>query len=147
MERLTDHIQYGFKRDLSGWQMLGVADASREPQGRTSVVRLGAAPSPQPGRVGLALSEVAVSVQRSERYVASAWVRSSAPGQQVVLRLVGTGGKQSSHATATALPGLAWRRVIVDHTATTRADLSLGITGDAVPPATLLVDEVVVCRG
>jgi hypothetical protein len=84
----------------------------------------------------------------SERYVASAWVRSTAPGQQVVLRLVGNGGKQSAEASATTLPGLAWRRVIVAHTATAQTDLSLEITSDAVHAGdSLLVDEVVIRRG
>jgi Carbohydrate binding domain len=142
-------VNWSFERDLSGWQVLGAADASREPQGRTSgscgLVR---ARGPQPGRVGLALPKVVAPVQRGERYVASAWVRSSAPGQQVVLRLVGIGGKQSARATATTLPGLAWRRVTVDHTATARTDLSLEITGDEVPAGdALLIDEVVVRRG
>ena len=84
----------------------------------------------------------------SERYVASAWVRSTAPGQQVVLRLVGNGGKQSAEASATTLPGLAWRRVIVAHTATAQTDLSLEITSNAVHAGdSLLVDEVVIRRG
>ena len=84
----------------------------------------------------------------SERYVASAWVRSTAPGQQVVLRLVGNGGKQSAEASATTLPGLAWRRVIVAHTATAQTDLSLEITSEAVHAGdSLLVDEVVIRRG
>jgi hypothetical protein len=55
-----------------------------------------------------------------------------APGQQVVLRLVGTGGRQSSRTTATTLPGLAWRRLLVEHTVTARTDLSLEITAEAV---------------
>lgn len=141
-------VNWSFERDLSGWQVLGAAEASREPRGHTSgscaQVR---ARGPEPGHIGLALPKVAASVQRGERYVASAWVRSTAPGQRVVLRLVGT-GKQSSQTTATTLPGLAWRRVIVDHTATARTDLSLEITGEAVSAGDgLLVDEVIVRRG
>ena len=74
-------------------------------------------------------------------------VRSTAPGQQVVLRLVGNGGMQSARATATMLPGLAWRRAIVAHTATAHTDLSLEITSDAVRAGdSLLVDEVVIRR-
>jgi hypothetical protein len=65
-----------------------------------------------------------------------------------VLRLVGTGGRQSARTTTTTLPGLAWRRVIVEHTATAPTDLSLEITGEAVRAGdALLVDEVVVRRG
>jgi Carbohydrate binding domain len=140
---------WSFERDLSGWQVLGAADVSREPQGHTSgSSALIQARGPEPGRIGLVLPKVAASVQPGERYVASAWVRSSAPGQQVVLRLVGTDGKQSARTTATTLPGLAWRRVIVDHTATAPTDLSLELTAEGVAAgATLLVDEVIVRRG
>jgi Carbohydrate binding domain len=141
-------VNWSFERDLSGWQVLGAADATREPQGHTSgsCARVQAR-GPQPGPVGLAL-KVAGPVQRGERYVASAWVRSTAAGQRVVLRLVGTGGRQSARTTTTTLPGLAWRRVIVEHTATAPTDLSLEITGEAGRAGdALLVDEVVVRRG
>ena len=141
-------VNWSFERDLSGWQVLGAADATREPQGHTSgsCARVQAR-GPQPGSVGLAL-KVAGPVQRGERYVASAWVRSTAAGQRVVVRLVGTGGRQSARTTTTTLPGLAWRRVIVEHTATAPTDLSLEITGEAVRAGdALLVDEVVVRRG
>jgi hypothetical protein len=141
-------VNWSFERDLSGWQVLGAADATREPQGHTSgsCARVQAR-GPQPGSVGLTL-KVAGPVQRGERYVASAWVRSTAAGQRVVLRLVGTGGRQSARTTTTTLPGLAWRRVIVEHTATAPTDLSLEITGEAVRAGdALLVDEVVVRRG
>jgi hypothetical protein len=67
---------------------------------------------------------------------------------KVGLRLVGNGGKQSAEASATTLPGLAWRRVIVAHTATAQTDLSLEITSNAVHAGdSLLVDEVVIRRG
>jgi hypothetical protein len=119
------------------------------PQGRTSgSCALVRARGPQPGRIGLALPNAAASGQLGERYVAWAWVRSTAPGQQVVLRLVGNGGKQSAEASATTLPGLARRRVIVAHTATAQNDLSLEVTSDAVRAGdSLLVDEVVIRRG
>lgn len=62
--------------------------------------------------------------------------------------MVGSGAKQGSQATTTTLPGLTWRRVIVDHTATARTDLSLEITSDAVRAGDALrVDEVVVRQG
>jgi hypothetical protein len=127
--------------------VLGAADTSREPQGRTSgscaSVR---ARGPEPGRIGLALPEVAPAVRRGQRYVASAWIRSSAPGQRVTIRLVG--GKESSRTATTTLPGLAWRRVIVDHTVAAATDLRLEITADGVPAGdALLVDEVVVRLG
>ena len=141
-------VNWSFERDLSGWEVLGAAEATREPQGHTSgsCARV-QAHGPQPRPVGLAL-KVAGPVQRGERHVASAWVRSTAAGQRVVLRLVGTGGKQSARTTTTTLPGLAWRRVIVEHTATARTDLSLEITGEAVRAGdALLVDEVAVRRG
>jgi hypothetical protein len=142
-------VNWSFEQDLRGSQVLGAADASREPQGRTSgSCALVRARGPQPGRIRLALPKAAASVQRGERYVASAWVRSTAAGQQVVLRLVGNGGKQSAEASATTLPGFAWRRVIVAHTATAQTDLSLEITSDAVRAGdSLLVDEVVIRRG
>ena len=48
-------VNWSFEQDLNGWQVLGVADGGREPQGRTfgscaSVRSRG----PEPGRVGLA---------------------------------------------------------------------------------------------
>jgi len=129
--------------------VLGPADASREPQGRTSgscaSVR---ARGPQPAQVGLALPEVAPDARKGQRYVASAWVRSSAPGQRVTLRLVGAGGKEASKTTAATLPGLEWKRVIVDHTVATAGPLRLELVADGVPAGeTLLADEVVVRLG
>ena len=129
--------------------MLGAADAAQEPQGRTSgscaSVR---ARGPEPGRVGLAQPEVSPSVKRGQRYVASAWVRSTAPGQPVTVRLVGAAGRESSKTTATTLPGLEWRRVIVDHTVAAAGPLRLEIAADPVPGGdTLLIDEVVVRTG
>ena len=80
--------------------------------------------------------------------MASAWVRSSASGQQVTLRLVGADGKEGSKKTVTTLPGLEWRRVIVDHTAASAGPLRLEIVADGVPAGdALLVDEVVVRLG
>jgi hypothetical protein len=140
---------WSFERDLSGWQVLGAADASREPQGRTSgssaLVR---ARGPGPGKVGLALAGVVGKGERGQRYVASAWVRSSASGQQVTLGLVGPGGGQGSNKTVTTLAGLAWRRVIVDHTAASAGPIRLEIVAVGVPAGdALLVDEVVVRLG
>jgi hypothetical protein len=139
-------VNWSFEQDLSGWEVLGAADAAQEPQGRTSgscaSVR---ARGPEPGRVGLALPEVGLSAKRGQRYVASAWVRSTAPGQQVTVRLVGADGKEGSKTTATTLPGLEWRRIIVAHTVATAGPLRLEIVADEVPAGdALLVDEVVV---
>jgi hypothetical protein len=139
-------VNWSFEQDLSGWEVLGAADAAQEPQGRTSgscaSVR---ARGPEPGRVGLALPEVGPSAKRGQRYVASAWVRSTAPGQQVTVRLVGADGKEGSKATATTLPGLEWRRIIVAHTVAAPGPLRLEIVADEVPAGdALLVDEVVV---
>jgi hypothetical protein len=140
---------WSFEQDLSGWQVLGAADASREPQGRTSGSSASVrARGPEPGNVGLALPEVVGKAERGRRYVASAWVRSSASGQQVTLRLVGAGGKEASKKTVTTLPGLEWRRVIVDHTAANAGPLRLEIVAAGVPAGdALLVDEVVVRLG
>ena len=142
-------VNWSFEQDLSGWEVLGAADAGQEPQGRTSgscaSVR---ARGPQPSRIGLALPQVTPSARHGQRYVASAWVRSSAPGQPVTVRLVGAGGKESSRTTATTLPGLEWRRVIVAHTVATAGPLRLEIVADGVPAnEELLVDEVVVRLG
>jgi hypothetical protein len=139
-------VNWSFEQDLSGWEVLGAADAAQEPQGRTSgscaSVR---ARGPEPGRVGLALPEVGPSAKRGQRYVASAWVRSTAPGQQVTVRLVGADGKEGSRTTATTLPGLEWRRIIVAHTVATAGPLRLEIVADGVLAGdALLVDEVVV---
>jgi hypothetical protein len=142
-------VNWSFEQDLNGWQVLGLADASREPQGRTSgscaSVR---ARGPQPTRIGLALPEVAPDARKGQRYVASAWVRSSAPGQRVTLRLVGAGGAEASKTTVATLPGLEWKRVIVDHTVATAGPLRLELAADGVPSGeTLLADEVVVRLG
>jgi hypothetical protein len=140
---------WSFEEDVSGWQVVGAAETSREPQGRTSgscaSVR---ARGPEPSPVGLALPEVVPSAGKGQRYVASAWVRSTAPGEQVTIRLVGGGGKEASKTTATTLPGLEWRRLIVDHTVATAGPLRLEIVADGVPAGdALLVDEVVVRHG
>ena len=142
-------VNWSFEQDLSGWEVLGAADAGQEPQGRTSgscaSVR---ARGPQPSRIGLALPQVTPAAKHGQRYVASAWVRSSAPGQPVTVRLIGGGGKESSRTTATTLPGLEWRRVIVAHTVATPGPLRLEIVADGVPAnEELLVDEVVVRLG
>ena len=136
------------EQDLSGWQVLGPADSSREPQGRTSgscaSVR---ARGPQPASIGLALPEATADAKQGQRYVASAWVRSSAPGQRVTLRLVGA-GKEVSKTTVATLPGLEWKRVIVDHTVAAVGPLRLELVADGVPAGeTLLADEVVVRLG
>ena len=103
---------------------------------------------PRPAQVGLALPEVAPDARKGQRYVASTWVRSSAPGQRVTLRLVGAGGKEASKTTVATLPGLEWKRVIVDHTAATAGPLRLELVADGVPAGeTLLADEVVVRLG
>jgi Carbohydrate binding domain len=139
---------WSFEQDLSGWQVLGEADADREPQGRTSGSSASVrARGPEPGQVGLALPGVVGEVKKGQRYVASAWVRSSASGQLVTLRVVG-GGKEVSKKSAATLPGLAWRRVIVGHTAAGTGPLRLEIVADGVPAGeALLVDEVVVRLG
>jgi hypothetical protein len=139
---------WSFEQDLSGWQVLGEADASREPQGRTSGSSASVrARGPEPGQVGLALPDVVSTVKQGQRYVASAWVRSSASGQQVTLRVVG-GGKEVSKKTAATLPGLEWRRIIVDHTVAGAGALRLEIVADGVPAGdAVLVDEVVVREG
>jgi Carbohydrate binding domain len=140
---------WSFEQDLSGWQVLGEADAGREPQGRTSGSSASVrARGPEPAQVGLALPEVVGEVKKGQRYVASAWVRSSASGQRVTLRVVGGGGKEVSKQSAATLPGLEWRRIIVDHTVAGDGPLRLEILADGVPAGdALLVDEVVVRLG
>jgi hypothetical protein len=144
-------VNWSFEQDLSGWQVVGAADTAREPQGRTSgscaSVR---ARGPDPGRIGLTLPGVVQGAAAGDRFVASAWVRSTAPGLRVTIRVVGSGAKAESSRTTTAtLPGLAWRRVIVDHTVASQGtDLAFEITADGVPAGDgLLLDEVVVRQG
>jgi hypothetical protein len=142
---------WSFEEDLSGWQAIGAVDASRAPQGRTS----GSCASlrergPQPGRVGLRQSGVVTDAPKGSRYVASAWVRSTAPVQRVTIRLVGGGeAAEGSKAEAVTLPGLAWRRVVVGHTVVNAGvDLDVEVTADGVPAGdALLVDEVLVRQG
>jgi hypothetical protein len=140
---------WSFEQDLAGWRVIGTADAGREPQGRTSgscaSVR---ASGSQPEQIGLVMPGV-VEARKGSRFVASAWVRSTAAGLRVTVRLVGTGDEGGgSRASATTLPGLRWRRVIVDHTTAAETDLAVEITAEDVPPGdALLVDEVTVRRG
>jgi hypothetical protein len=142
---------WSFEQDLTGWQVVGAAEAVREPQGRTSgSCALVRASGNQPGRVGLTLPGVVQGAGANSRYVASAWVRSTAPGLRVTVRLVGAGARpERSQATAATLPGLRWRRVFVAHTVAAAGDeLALEITADGVSPGdALLVDEVTVRRG
>jgi hypothetical protein len=140
---------WSFEQDLTGWQVVGSAEAVREPQGRTSgSCALVRASGNQPGQIGLTLPGVVQGAKANSRYVASAWVRSTAPGLQVTVRLVGTGGTAKG-GTATTLPGLRWRRVFVSQTVTAAgADLDLEVTADSVPAGdALLVDEVIVRQG
>jgi hypothetical protein len=138
---------WSFEQDLAGWEVLGAADASREPQGRTSG-SCASVRAREPGRVGLALPEAVPEAKKGQRYVASAWVRSTAPGLRVTIRLTGAGAKEGSKATATTLPGLEWRRVIVGHTVATAGPVRLEVVADGVPAGdALLADEVVVRQG
>jgi hypothetical protein len=140
---------WSFEQDLTGWLVVGAAEAVREPQGRTSgSCALVRASGNQPGQIGLTLPGVVQAAKANSRYVASAWVRSTAPGLQVTVRLVGTGGTAKG-GTATTLPGLRWRRVFVSQTVTAAgADLDLEVTADSVPAGdALLVDEVIVRQG
>jgi hypothetical protein len=66
----------------------------------------------------------------------------------VTLWVVGAGANEVSKATVATLPGLAWKRVIVDHTVATAGPLRLELVADGVPAGeTLLADEVVVRLG
>jgi hypothetical protein len=142
---------WSFEQDLTGWLVIGEAEAVREPQGRTSgscaLVRAG---GDQPGQIGLTLPAVVQDAAPGSRYVASAWVRSTAPGLRVTVRLTGAGAKpERSQTTAATLPGLAWRRVFVAHTVAAAGDvLAVEVTADGVSPGdALLVDEVTVRKG
>jgi hypothetical protein len=139
---------WSFEQDLNGWEVIGAADGAATPQGRTSG-SCASVRARQPGRVGLLQTGVVPGAEAGRRYVAKAWVRSTAPGLKVTLRLVGTGAKPvGSPATTTTVPGLAWRSLIVGHTVTGRTDLGVEITADGVPAGdALLVDEVTVRQG
>jgi hypothetical protein len=141
-------INWSFEQDLSGWEVLGAAEASREPQGRTSG-SCASVRAREPGQVGLALTDAVPEAKKGQRYVASAWVRSTAPGLRVTVRMTGAGGaKETSKATASTLPGLEWRRVIVPHTVATAGPVRLEVVADGVPAGdALLADEVVVRQG
>jgi hypothetical protein len=142
---------WSFEQDLTGWVVVGAAEAVREPQGRTSgSCALVRASGNQPGQVGLMLPGVVQDAAPGSRYVASAWVRSTAPGLKVTVRLVGAGAKpERSETTSPTLPGLAWRRVFVAHTVAAAGDeLAVEITANGVSPGdALLVDEVTVRKG
>jgi hypothetical protein len=141
---------WSFEQDLGGWEVLGAVEAGREPPGRTSgSCALVRARGPQPGRVGLRLPAAVTDAPTGSRYVASAWVRSAAPGLRVTVRLVGAGGTaQASKSSAATLPGLRWRRMFVAHTVAGATDLNLEVTADGVPAGeALLVDEVIVRQG
>jgi hypothetical protein len=142
---------WSFEQDLTGWVVVGAAEAVREPQGRTSgSCALVRASGNQPGQVGLTLPGVVQDAAPGSRYVASAWVRSTAPGLKVTVRLVGAGAKPGrSETTSPTLPGLAWRRVFVAHTVAAAGDeLAVEVTANGVSPGdALLVDEVTVRKG
>jgi hypothetical protein len=142
---------WSFEQDLTGWLVVGAAEAVREPQGRTSgSCALVRASGNQPGQIGLTLPGVVQDAAPGSRYVASAWVRSTAPGLRVTVRLVGAGAKpELSQTTSATLPGLAWRRVFVAHTVAAAGDeLAVEVTADGVSSGdALLVDEVTVRRG
>jgi hypothetical protein len=139
---------WSFERDLSGWQVVGDAEPDAVPQGRTSG-SCASVRARQPGRVGLAQTAVVPGAEPGRRYVAKAWVRSTAAGLKVTLRLAGAGGTpQGSKAATTTAPGLVWRPLIVGHTVTGRTDLGVEITADGVLAGdALLVDEVTVRQG
>jgi hypothetical protein len=63
---------WSFEQDLTGWQVVGAAEAVREPQGRTSgscaLVRAG---GNRPGRIGLTLPGVVKGAEANSRYVAN----------------------------------------------------------------------------
>ena len=140
---------WSFEEGLSGWRAVGSADVFNQPPGRTSgssaYVR---ARGPRPARVGLVLPAVVKSAAKGSRYVASAWVRSTAPGMRVTVRLGGPDGG-GSQTTATTLPGITWRRVTVaDTVGTAGAALDLEVTAAGVPSGeALLIDEVQVRQG
>jgi hypothetical protein len=138
---------WSFEQDLGGWQVFG-GNGTAAPQGRTSG-SCASVRARQPGQVGLRQTGVIPDAVAGRRYVAKAWVRSAAAGLKVTMRLVGTGAKpQSSQATTTTVPGLAWRSLIVGHTVTGRTDLGVEITAGGVPDGeALLVDEVTVRQG
>jgi hypothetical protein len=138
---------WSFEQDLAGWEVLGAAEASREPQGRTSG-SCASVRAREPGRVGLALADAVPEAKKGQRYVASVWVRSTAPGLRVTIRVTGAGGKEGSKTAATTLPGLEWRRVIVPHTVAAPGPLRLEVVAEGVSAGdALLADEVVVRQG
>jgi hypothetical protein len=140
---------WSFEQDLNGWQVVGAGDGAVVPQGRTSG-SCASVRARRPGLVGLRQDAVVPGAKAGSRYVAKAWVRSTAPGLKVTLRLVGAGaGPEGPKAVTTTLPGLAWKSVIVDHrVAAGRIDLGVEITADGVPAGDgLLVDEVTVRQG
>jgi hypothetical protein len=142
---------WSFEQDLDGWEVVGPGAADREPQGRTSgscaSVR---ARGPGPGKVGLRLPNAVTDARKGGRYVASVWVRSTAPGLPVTVRLVGAGeAAEASTSQSSTLPGLLWRRVFVSHTVVAGGtDLALEVTADQVPAGdSLLVDEILLRKG
>jgi hypothetical protein len=139
---------WSFEQDLDGWEVVGQATADREPQGHTSGSSASVrANGPEPGRVGLRLPAAVTDARKGSRYVASLWVRSTAPGLLVTVRLAGAG--QATEARTSTLPGVFWRRVFVDHTvATAGTGLDFEVTAEGVPPGdSLLVDEVLIRKG
>ena len=139
---------WSFEQDLNGWQVVGAGDGAAVPQGRTSG-SCASVRARRPGLVGLRQDAVVAGARVGSRYVAKAWVRSTAPGLKVTLRLVGAGARPEGRpAVTTTLPGLAWRPVTVGHKVAARTDLGVEITADGVPAGDgLLVDEVTVRQG
>jgi hypothetical protein len=135
---------WSFEQDLSGWQVLGTANAYRSAPGRTSgwcaVIQ---ARGTKAEHNGLVLPRVVRSAARGTRFVGVVWVKSTTPGVVVTVELRGKSGYSTTNFDE--LSAMRWHRLTVDHILADgdRVDLRVAARNMSVGSA-LLVDDVVV---
>jgi hypothetical protein len=135
---------WSFEQDLSGWQVLGTANAYRSGPGRTSgwcaVIQ---ASGTKAGDIGLMLPRVVRSAPRGTRFVGVVWVKSTAPGVTVTIELRGKSG--SSSTGWDELSATRWNRLTVDHILGDGDWVDLRVVARKMPVGSALrVDDVVV---
>jgi hypothetical protein len=137
---------WSFEQDLSGWQVLGTANAHRSAPGRTSgwcaVIQ---ASGTKAEDIGLALPRVVRSAARGTRFEGVVWVKSTTPGVTVALELRGGKPGGSTMGWDDEVSAMRWHRLTVDHTLIEGDRVDLRVVARNMPVGSaLLVDNVVV---
>lgn len=137
---------WSFEQDLSGWQVLGTANAHRGAPGRTSgwcaVIQ---ASGTKAEDIGLVLPRVVRSAAKGTRFVGTVWVKSTTPGVTVTLELRGKSHGSSTMAWDDEMPAMRWHRLTLVHTVVDGDRVDVRIVARNMPiGSALLVDDVVV---